>query len=249
MIDRTHVLPITQQAKVLNISRGSVYYRPRPVSAGDLGVMRRLDQLHLDYPFAGSRMLRDLLCREGIQIGRRRVATMMKRMGRRWKQLHRLIYPIGVLALLHFFIQTKANVAEPVIVSGLFVWMMLWRSLPAARRTEVSTCFALVPVSAVLTAAIEFAWYGLATRIDPFRILTANWSERFFPRPAHEVAAIALVVAIVVTARRLLAQRPMARPKTPGGGDQRGPGEFTMIGRVRNVWRRMRQRMMQPAAP
>jgi putative transposase len=81
MIDRTHALPITQQAKVLNISRGSVYYRPRPVSAGDLGVMRRLDQLHLDYPFAGSRMLRDLLCREGIKIGRRRVATMMKRMG------------------------------------------------------------------------------------------------------------------------------------------------------------------------
>jgi putative transposase len=81
LIDRTHALPITQQAKVLNISRGSVYYRPRPVSAGDLGVMRRLDQLHLDYPFAGSRMLRDLLCREGIKIGRRRVATMMKRMG------------------------------------------------------------------------------------------------------------------------------------------------------------------------
>jgi putative transposase len=81
MIDRAHALPISQQAKVLNISRGSVYYRPRPVSAEDLGVMRRLDQLHLDYPFAGSRMLRDLLCREGIKIGRRRVATMMKRMG------------------------------------------------------------------------------------------------------------------------------------------------------------------------
>jgi putative transposase len=81
MIDRTHALPITQQSKVLNISRGRVYYLPRPVSAGDLGVMRRLDQLHLDYPFAGSRMLRDLLCREGIKIGRRRVATMMKRMG------------------------------------------------------------------------------------------------------------------------------------------------------------------------
>jgi len=81
LIDRTHALPITQQAKVLNISRGSVYYRPRPVAVGDLGVMRRLDQLHLDYPFAGSRMLRDLLCREGIKIGRRRVATMMKRMG------------------------------------------------------------------------------------------------------------------------------------------------------------------------
>jgi putative transposase len=60
MIDHSHGLPITRQAKVLNISRGSIYYQPRPVSVEDLGVMRRIDELHLDYPFAGSRMLRDL---------------------------------------------------------------------------------------------------------------------------------------------------------------------------------------------
>jgi putative transposase len=81
MIDRTHALPVSRQAKALNLSRGSVYYLPRPVSARDLKVMGRLDELHLDYPFAGSRMLRDLLRREGIEIGRRRVATMMRRMG------------------------------------------------------------------------------------------------------------------------------------------------------------------------
>ena len=81
MIDPSHGLAVSRQAKVLNISRGSVYYKPRLVSATDLGVMRRIDELHLDYPFAGSRMLRDMLCREGIAIGRRRVATMMKRMG------------------------------------------------------------------------------------------------------------------------------------------------------------------------
>ena len=81
MIDRWHDLPITQQAKVLNLSRGSVYYKPRPVSAGALAIMRRIDELHLDYPFAGSRMLRDLLRGEGVAIGRARVATMMKRMG------------------------------------------------------------------------------------------------------------------------------------------------------------------------
>jgi putative transposase len=81
MIDRTHALPVSRQAKALNLSRGSVYYLPRPVSAGDLGIMRRLDELHLDYPFAGSRMLRDLLRREGVEIGRRRVVTMMRRMG------------------------------------------------------------------------------------------------------------------------------------------------------------------------
>jgi putative transposase len=80
MIDRWHDLPIIQQAKVLNLSRGSVYYQPRPVSAGALAIMRRIDELHLDYPFAGSRMLRDLLRGEGVAIGRERVATMMKRM-------------------------------------------------------------------------------------------------------------------------------------------------------------------------
>jgi sulfoxide reductase heme-binding subunit YedZ len=84
--------------------------------------------------------------------------------------------------------------------------------LPATWRTALPTFFLLVPVSAVLTAAVEFAWYGIATKIDPFRILTANWSERFFPRPAHEVAAVALLIAIVVSARRLLSRRGTARP-------------------------------------
>jgi putative transposase len=80
MIERGHGLPVIRQAKVLNISRGSVYYQPRPVSAADLALMRRIDELHLDYPFAGSRMLRDMLCREGRPVGRRHVATLMKRM-------------------------------------------------------------------------------------------------------------------------------------------------------------------------
>ena len=81
MIDRNHDLPIIKQAKALGISRGSVYYLPRPVSAAALAVMRRMDELHLEFPFAGSRMLRDLLNKEGVEIGRRHVATLMKRMG------------------------------------------------------------------------------------------------------------------------------------------------------------------------
>jgi len=81
MIDREHDLPLTRQAEVLQLSRSSLYYQPRPVSAADLAVMRRIDELHLTYPFAGSRMLRDLLRAEGVDIGRQRVATMMKRMG------------------------------------------------------------------------------------------------------------------------------------------------------------------------
>ena len=81
MIDREHDLPITRQARALALSRSNVSYLPRPVSAADLAIMRRMDELHLDYPFAGSRMLRDLRVREGIAVGRRHVATLMKRMG------------------------------------------------------------------------------------------------------------------------------------------------------------------------
>jgi putative transposase len=81
MIDRAHDLPITKQAQVLRISRGSVYYLPRPVSACDLEVMRRLDRLHLAYPFAGSRMLCGMLSADGCKVGRRHVKTLMRRMG------------------------------------------------------------------------------------------------------------------------------------------------------------------------
>lgn len=81
MIDRHHDLPLTQQARLLGISRGSVYYLPRPVSDADLALMRRIDQLHLDHPFMGARMLRDQLHREGIKVGRRHIGTLMQRMG------------------------------------------------------------------------------------------------------------------------------------------------------------------------
>ncbi len=81
MIDRKHALPLIAQARQLGISRGSIYYLPRPVSDSDLAIMRRIDELHLLYPFAGSRMLRDLLRQEGTPVGRLHVATLMKRMG------------------------------------------------------------------------------------------------------------------------------------------------------------------------
>ncbi len=81
MIDRDHGLPLRQQAAVLQLSRSTLYYEPRLVSAAELAIMRRIDELHLDYPFAGSRMMRDLLRGEGVAIGREKVATMMRRMG------------------------------------------------------------------------------------------------------------------------------------------------------------------------
>ena len=81
MIDHAHDLPLSNQAACLNISRGSIYYEPVSVSISDLILMRRIDELHLELPFAGSRMLRDLLAAEGSKIGRRHATTLMRKMG------------------------------------------------------------------------------------------------------------------------------------------------------------------------
>jgi putative transposase len=81
MIDRDHQLSITRQAQLLNISRGTVYYLPQPVSPADLVLMRKIDELHLEHPFMGARMLRDQLLRQGFSVGRRHVRTLMLRMG------------------------------------------------------------------------------------------------------------------------------------------------------------------------
>jgi putative transposase len=81
MIDPTHRLPIVRQAQLLDMSRSSVYYLAQPTSEADLAVMRRIDELHLELPFAGSRMLRDLLRQDGYTVGRKHVATLMRKMG------------------------------------------------------------------------------------------------------------------------------------------------------------------------
>ena len=81
MIDRDHELSVTKQAEAVGIARSTVYYLPRAVSEADLKLMRQLDELHLELPFAGSRMLRDLLAAEGSAVGRRHVKTLMRRMG------------------------------------------------------------------------------------------------------------------------------------------------------------------------
>jgi len=81
MIDRQSKWSISQQAPLLGISRGSVYYLPKPMSARDLDIMKRLDQLHLEHPFMGARQLRDQSYEHGIEIGRKHWKTLMNRMG------------------------------------------------------------------------------------------------------------------------------------------------------------------------
>ena len=116
MIDRDHDLPLVRQAELLRLSRSTLYYEPRCVPATELALMRRIDELHLDYPFAGSRMLRDLLHGEGIAIGRELVATMMRRM--------------GIVALYR-----RPNTSKPA--DGHKIYPYLLRGLPVERPNQV----------------------------------------------------------------------------------------------------------------
>ncbi|MFQ5582796.1 MAG: IS3 family transposase [Mariprofundaceae bacterium] len=81
MIDRNHSLPVSRQCQILALPRSTAYYQPKPVSETDLKLMRRIDELHLEAPCAGSRMLRDLLRLEGFKVGRKRISRLMKLMG------------------------------------------------------------------------------------------------------------------------------------------------------------------------
>jgi putative transposase len=127
MIDRSHSLPLARQVRELGISRGSVYYLPRPVSTADLAIMRRMDELHLEYPFAGSRMLRDLLRQEGIEIGRQHVATLMKKM--------------AIEAIYR-----RPNTSKPA--PGHKIYPYLLRKLPIVRPNQVwATDISYIPMA------------------------------------------------------------------------------------------------------
>ncbi len=116
MIDRKHELSVSRQARELGISRGSIYYLPRATSVADLALMRRIDELHLEYPFAGSRMLQGLLIAEGHEVGRLHVATLMKRM--------------SIQALYR-----KPNTSKPE--PGHKIYPYLLRKLPVTRSNQV----------------------------------------------------------------------------------------------------------------
>ena len=81
MIDTEHKLPVVRQVQLLDLSRSTVYYQQYPISESDLQLMGRIDKLHLDYPFAGARMLRDMLRLDKVLVGRKHIGTLMKKMG------------------------------------------------------------------------------------------------------------------------------------------------------------------------
>ena len=141
MIERTHELLLTRPARVLKLSRSSLYYRPRPVSAADLAVMRRIDTLHLDHPFAGSRMLRDMLNGEGVKIGREHVKTLMKRM--RIEALYR-----------------RPNTSKPTL--GHKIYPYLLRDVSVNRPNQVwATDITYIPMArGFVYLVVIFDWFS-----------------------------------------------------------------------------------------
>ena len=125
-----------------------------------------------------------------------------KRLKRNWKRLHWLIYPGAVLAILHFFIQSKANVGEATVAAGLFAWLMIWRFMPAKLRTRYLG-LVLLAVGATLAAlAFELSWYGLVNHVDPMRVLKADLDPGLAPRATLKVLLSGLLAIVLVAARR-----------------------------------------------
>ena len=139
MIDATAKLSVSRQAIVLGISRGSVCYQPRPVSDADLKLMHRIDKLHMEFPFAGSRVLQGLLVQEGFSVGRLHVATLMKRM--------------GIEALYR-----KPNASKPA--PGHKIYPYLLRKLPITRPNQVwamdITCIPMARGFIYLAAVLDW---------------------------------------------------------------------------------------------
>jgi len=144
---------------------------------------------------------------------------MVRRVGgRRWRRLHQLSYAIGALAIVHFFYQAKADVAEPMWMAGLFAWLMGYRVVTwlfrNERRTPIWSLGALAIVSSLGIAAGEAAFYWLKIGIDPERVLAANFSAMIGVRPSWIVLAAGLTVALV-GALRVYSNRSMSRRLQP----------------------------------
>ncbi len=125
-----------------------------------------------------------------------------KRLRRNWKRLHWAIYPAVALAILHFFIQSKANVGEATVAAGLYAWLMIWRAMPEKLRVRYLGLLLLAVGATISALAFELAWYGLVNHVDPTRILNADIATRLFPRPVHKVLLAGLCVVLLVALRR-----------------------------------------------
>jgi methionine sulfoxide reductase heme-binding subunit len=140
---------------------------------------------------------------------------MIRRLGRRWQTLHRLVYLIALLAVVHFWLQSKLQVWEPTIMAGLYFWLMGYRLL-AARfavrgRLPLLWVAALAPAAAVLTAAGEATYFHFAYHVPVWRVIMVNWSLMTGVRPAVVVLGITAAIAAAGAVRQWLWATPAGR--------------------------------------
>lgn len=149
-----------------------------------------------------------------VTLGATSFDAAIRRLGRRWNQLHRLVYVAATLGVIHFSLQSKANVSEPMLMAGLFIWLMAFRWLDRAggERPGPWRLAILTVAMPVATALVEAAWYTVRNGIDPWRILQANLSLAVGARPAVWVLVITAIPPLVAAARPLWeAQRRSGR--------------------------------------
>ena len=132
---------------------------------------------------------------------------MVRRLGRRWQKLHYLVYPIALIAIVHYYIQSKADIWEPFWMSGLFFWLMGWRVLdrlaPRGRTSKLWQVAALSVTAAVLTGLGEAVYYTIARHAPFWRLVEANFSTQIGVRPAWIVLGVSLLLTVAGWLRRL----------------------------------------------
>lgn len=149
-----------------------------------------------------------------IALGATSFDAAVRKMGRNWNLLHRLTYLIGVLALIHFFLQAKSDVTEPTLMAGLFLLLMSYR-VAGALKLDISRTWVLglfAAVSTILTAGVEYAWYALATGIPPKLVFLANFDVETAIRPAVWVAIIGAAIAALPLLRLIFSGIAQLRP-------------------------------------
>ena len=126
-----------------------------------------------------------------------------RHLGRNWKRLHRTVYAITALSLVHYTLQVKLDVSLPMLAAGVFTWLMLWRALPSGRDRETVPLLGISLLAAVLTAAYEYAWYRFGTHVDPVRVVLGEFNVSFGLRPAGQVLMLGLLAALATELRRV----------------------------------------------
>ena len=114
-------------------------------------------------------------------------------LGRNWKRLHKIVYAIAVLGLVHYMLQSKLDVSQALLAAGVFVWLMLWRTLPAGADREPLPLLGITLLAALLTIGFEYAWYRFGTKINPMKVLSSELEIEYGLHPAGRVLAAGLV--------------------------------------------------------